>query len=306
MNGNSSDLIFEIEDCANFDISEHLALNKKIDDFFAINFSKSEQDISLSKPSHYKDEVLMDGLSTFYYDMLGIEKLLSSKSHLVDVGSGHCRLALFLAMRNKDLTITCLENQASRMQAAKKFAKVHNLSNIKFVEGDISEIKNLKADFYYFYFPVCSQLKQFLTKNVIGTNAYVIATESHGDFFNFINDELVGFEKTTSFKLVAPRHNRECQIWSMINEQQLETFNKQYDELNTLLHAKKTVEYLHTTNRFSTFILNSLNPATKVEFSNGDIVLLAELTREYFSQYQLVSLAPRRVYKFSNIRKLLL
>ena len=188
-------------------IEDHVEFNKKLDNFFGISSTQTEKDLDTSLKSNYKGEVDSDGLNTFYADILSIESMLGEAKHIVDVGSGYCRVGLFLAIRNSSLKITCIESQSSRLKAAIKFKEKYNLNNLEILNEDISNVSCLHADTFFFYFPVCDQVRSFLLNNMVFSSSSIIAIESHGDFFDFLCTDFPGLEVVDEKRLVAPRHN---------------------------------------------------------------------------------------------------
>lgn len=287
-------------------IDDHLRLNKKLDDFFEISFSTSESSIDTSLEAHYKGEVESDGLNTFYADILWIEELLGDTKHLVDVGAGYCRVGLMLAIRNPNLKITCIENQPSRVAAALKFKQAHQLDNLEIVIADIEEVKLLKADTFFFYFPVCEQVRKFISTHI--NNSPIIAIESHGDFFEFLKNDFPGIKVIDERTLIAPRLDPKIKKWKLVDK---ENFNKVHAYANDIcdkLNLTKKVKFSYLDNVFSSVLIDKLRSLSqvKIEFINGDKVALSKLNKCYFKLYQLESTGPRRVYKYNQIKHLLL
>lgn len=289
-------------------IVDHLNLNKMLDDFFEISFNSSESAIDTTFDAHYKNEVESDGLNTFYADILLIEELLGDAKHIVDVGAGYCRVGLMLAIRNPNLKITCIENQPSRVSAALMFKQHYQLDNLEIKVTDIQKVENLDADIFFFYFPVCEKLRQFFLNNINLNKSSIIAIESHGDFFDFLETDFPGIEVIGERSLIAPRLNPYIKKWRLVNK---EKFNKVHAYANGICdHLKliRKVEFSYVDDSNSSVLIDKLRllSQVRIEFTNGDIVELSSLSKCYFELYQLESNSPRRVYKFNQITRLLL
>lgn len=64
--------------------------------------------------------------------------------HVVDVGGGRGYLGLALAAELKTIDVTILDNNKSSLQAGRAIAEQFHLSNIDFVQGDLSDLSSVQ------------------------------------------------------------------------------------------------------------------------------------------------------------------
>lgn len=283
-----------------------LEKNKLIDSLFGIDYSAIESGLcDFNICNAYINQLEVDGLNTAYSDIYQLISLIEYGTTIVDVGAGYCRLALFISVFRPDIHIICIDFIASRMKNAKNFITKNKISNVVFINQDISHvILKQTINYFFFYFPVCDELKIFLRNN-LKKNHSLIAIESHGDFFDFIENELIGYESCYSIPLSIQRHHNELRIYKLINQKELIEFENYFYKLLNKIKENRSCDFNHQSLRLSSFVFIRMKEYKniKIIFKNGEAIDLKSLHNSYFNQYQLETCSPRRVYKYSDVLK---
>lgn len=293
------DEILKILEDKNLSVLEQ---NKQIDSFFGIDYVV-ETKFKHQSPEAYKDQLTIDGLNTAYIDIYKLVTFLKKDSVILDVGAGYCRFALLMSIFRPDILIVSIDFVNERMKKAIQFTSHHHIKNVLFFNEDISSFKlEIDIDYLFFYFPVCDQLKFFIENNLKNDHS-IIAIESHGDFFDFVDNELIGFEVVNSFPLSITRHDCDMRIYQYINHSKFLEFERIFCQQRDELMNKQKLKFTNHNLQLSTYIFIKMRKIdnVKVSFKNGEVYDIKSLQNSYFEQYQIESKDPRRVYKYSEI-----
>lgn len=85
---------------------------------------------------------------------------LKESSHLLDIGSGAGKFCALAGMRSK-AQFTGVEMRPDLVQVARKTARKLHLSNVSFIEADVTTIDFSSFTHFYYYNPFCEFLAEF-------------------------------------------------------------------------------------------------------------------------------------------------
>lgn len=188
-----------------------ISKDKLIDELFGIkgNIAISNDDKEL-----YAEGISNEALYTSYEDFFQIyNELLNLKiKSFIDIGAGVARSKILFDILKSPWTNTAVEKANERIEQTQKIAKSLNLEHNNYIVEDATKIDYNLYDAFFFYFPVSSSLNLIMNNilycaSIKETPTYVIAVESHGDFFNYLKSHCPWLKIVKTIKTKSNRHN---------------------------------------------------------------------------------------------------
>jgi hypothetical protein len=225
----SQEIYQQIELCldSKTPLEQYIKADAKIDELIGHHPAKIEKELTADNEN---DALYLTGLAPLvlnnsYADFFLLLKNISIENEMatiIDIGAGHCRMAVLSKLFFPKLKVISIEPVAQRIPT---FPENKDIYPITFSELPDTVI----GDYYFLYFPTGPILEEILRKIKSYQHQFsIIAIESHGELINRLKIESAWLEVIEYIKLTYPRHNPICYLFEKISESQITL-----EELNT-------------------------------------------------------------------------